>query len=77
VLHALALGGRIHVERAANGRLTHATCLTREGHGLACCTLALFRKLRAKRLVESRGGAPYRISQLGRRHVAARADNRG
>jgi len=77
VLHALALGGRITVERAPNGRVTAVTAFTREGYGIDACTLAVFAKLRAKRLIESRGGAPYRISHLGRRHVAARPDNRG
>lgn len=77
VLHALALGGRIVVNRADNGRVTEATCFTREGFGLEACTLPVFRKLREKRLIESRSGAPYRISHQGRRRVAARPDNRG
>ncbi|MEO1676829.1 MAG: YjhX family toxin [Pseudomonadota bacterium] len=77
VLHALALGGRIEVIRAGNGRVTEATCFTREGYGLEALTLDIFRKLRRKGLIESRAGAPYRISHLGRMRVAARPDNRG
>jgi uncharacterized protein YjhX (UPF0386 family) len=77
VLHALALGGHIVVERARGGRVTDVTCLTREGHGHESCTLDIFRKLRRKGLIESRSGAPYRISDRGRRNVAARPDNRG
>ena len=77
VLHALALGGRIVVERAPNGRVTQAACLTREGYALDGCTSDIFRKLRTKRLIESRAGAPYRISWLGGARVAARADNKG
>ena len=76
VLHALAQGGRIEFLRAANGRVTDVTCFTREGYGLADCSLDVFRKLRRKRLVESRGGAPYRISRLGRLSVRPQLDNR-
>ncbi|MGC9369811.1 MAG: YjhX family toxin [Paracoccaceae bacterium] len=77
VLHVLCLGGAIFHERAPNGRVTEVTCLTRDGHGLADCDLAVFRKLRRKRLIESFGGRPYRISKRGRVAVRAQLDNRG
>lgn len=76
VLHALAQGGRIEFLRAANGRVTVVDCMTREGWRLEDCTLAVFRKLRRKRLIESRRGAAYRISRLGRLTVRPQLDNR-
>lgn len=76
VLHALAQGGRIDFVRAANGRVTDVTCFTRDGYGLTDCTLNVFRRLKRKRLVESRGGAPYRISRTGRERVRPQLDNR-
>ena len=76
VLHALAQGGRIEFERAANGRVTDIDCITRDGWRLEDCTLGVFRKLRKKRLIESRDGAAYRISRLGRLTVRPQLDNR-
>jgi len=76
VLHALAQGGRILYERAPNGRVTEVTCVTRDGLILSNCTLEVFRRLKRKRLVESRMSCPYRISERGRRSVRPQADNR-
>lgn len=75
VLHALAQGGAINHERQ-DGRITAVLCLNREGMILADCTLPLFQRLRRRGLIESRGGAPYRISALGRQAVRAQVDNR-
>ncbi len=76
VLHVLAQGGLISFERDPRGRILDVRCFTREGHVLGDCTLAVFHKLRRKRLVESRASSPYRISQAGRRAVRSQADNR-
>ncbi|MFP3383988.1 MULTISPECIES: YjhX family toxin [Tritonibacter] len=76
VLHALAQGGRILYERAPNGRVTEVTCVTRDGLILSNCTLEIFRRLKRKRLVESRMSSPYQISEKGRRSVRSQADNR-
>ena len=76
VLHALAQGGRILYERASNGRVTEVTCVTRDGLILSNCTLEIFRRLKRKRLVESRMSSPYQISEKGRRSVRSQADNR-
>lgn len=75
VLHALAQGGAIAHARDG-GRITEIHCLTRDGLILSDCTLPLFQRLRRRGLIESRQGAPYRISALGRQVVRAQADNR-
>lgn len=75
VLHVLAQGGRIRHERDGT-RIASILCVTREGMILADCTPEVFRRLRRKRLIASQGGAPYRLSPLGRRAVRAQPDNR-
>ena len=76
VLHVLARGGQIRHFRGENRRIHHVECFTHEGHLLSDCTLAIFAGLKRKRLIESRQGAPYRISRLGRHAVRSQADNR-
>jgi uncharacterized protein YjhX (UPF0386 family) len=76
VLHVLALGGRIDHSREGS-KTCEILCVTREGMILADCTLAVFQKLRRKRLIASEGGGPYRISRLGRLSVRAQLDNKG
>lgn len=80
-LHVLALGGHIRHSLGRPGgqgrKVTEILCVTREGMILEDCTLAVFQSLRRKRLIESRGGAPYRISLAGRRAVRAQLDNQG
>ena len=75
VLHVLAQGGAIDHMRAPNGKVKSVTCYTREGHVLTDCTLAVFTRLKARRLIRSTDGKPYRISMLGRRSVRAQIDN--
>lgn len=76
-LHVLALGGRILHERGEGAKITSVTCVTREGMILADFNLAVFHRLRRKRLIESRSGSPYRISRRGRISVRAQLDNQG
>ena len=76
VLHVLAQGGIIRHVRDGHGHVVLVECFTREGHLLADCSLPVFQKLKQRRLVESRGGAPYRISRLGRSAVRSQLDNR-
>ena len=76
VLHALAQGGCIRHRRDDAGHVIEALCLTREGHILTDGTLALFRKLKRRGLIASRGGAAYRITRLGLEAVRAQADQR-
>ena len=76
VLHALAQGGAIFFERADNGKVANATCVTRDGHILVGCTPMVFNRLRKLRLIRSRKGAPYRITRRGTETVRAQTDNR-
>jgi len=76
-LHVLALGGRILHEREAGSKVTAVTCVTREGMILSDFDLAIFNRLRRRRLIESRSGSPYRISKRGRISVRAQYDNQG
>lgn len=75
VLHCLAQGGRIQHTWQQN-RVVDVDCWSRDGYRLMDCTLALFRKLKRRGLIESRDGGPYRISRLGLSSVRAQLDNR-
>lgn len=76
VLHELARGAEIRHRRNDDGAIIEALCVTREGYVLSDCTLALFARLRRRKLIASQGGRPYRISALGIRSVRAQLNNR-
>ncbi|WP_417671388.1 YjhX family toxin [Roseibium sp.] len=76
VLHLLAQGGRILVEKNERGHIIDSRTVTRDGWYWSGCGLALFKKLKRRRYVASRGGGPYRITELGLRRVRAQLDNR-
>lgn len=65
VLHVLALGGAIHFERLPSGKVAEVACHTREGYVLDDCTLAVFDRLKKRRLVRSTNGKPYRATRAG------------
>lgn len=74
VLHLLAQGGQIDVEKQ-NKRPKSVTCLTRDGWRYPGVDLELFRKLRRKKAISSSAGGPYRITRRGLELVRAQLDN--
>lgn len=75
-LHALAQGGGIVLVRDENGGLVRADCFTRDGFRLTDCTLSVWRKLKKKGLIASRGGGPYRVNRDGLARMRSQLDNR-
>lgn len=75
-LHALAQGGRILLERDGRGRTIAAECVTREGWRLGDCSLDLFKLLKRRGLIASRGGGPYQITREGLERLRPQLDIR-
>lgn len=50
VLHAQAQGGLIRYRHEERGRIVNVPCFTRESHVLLDCALAVFPRLRCRRL---------------------------
>jgi uncharacterized protein len=75
VLHLLAQGGRIEIEKE-NKRIAEVVCLTRDGWRYPGVDLDLFRKLRRRKAVSSADGGPYRITRRGLELVRSQFDNR-
>ena len=75
-LHALAQGGSITLERDYRGDIVAAECVTREGWRLSDCNVDVFKALKRRRLIMSRGGGPYRITRGGLERLRPQLDNR-
>ena len=76
VLHLLAQGGHIRLEKDDDGSILNYETITRDGWYWSGCNQHLFRKLKRRRLIASKNSGPYRITQLGLRRVRAQLDNR-
>ena len=76
ILHLLAQGGRIDIEKDDDDRkIVTVACITRDGWRASGLDLELFRKLKRRRCIASSGGRPYRITQRGLELVRAQLDN--
>lgn len=75
VLHLLAQGGRIEIERDSK-RIIEVVCLTRDGWRYPGVDLELFRKLKRRKAVSSADGGPYHITRRGLELVRSQLDNR-
>jgi uncharacterized protein YjhX (UPF0386 family) len=76
VLHALAQGASIRVEKDDKGKIVEVICVTREGWILSDCTLSTFRSLKHRHMIGSQMGGPYRITKAGLVAVRGQPDNR-
>ncbi|HEV2898575.1 MAG TPA: YjhX family toxin [Pseudaminobacter sp.] len=76
ILHLLAQGGRIEIEKDDRKRIETIHCLTRDGWQYPGFDLDLFRKLKRKKAIASSEGGPYRITRRGLRLVRSELDNR-
>ena len=76
ILHILAQGGHIHIDKDENGRVVKLSCITRDGWHFPGLDLALFRKVKRKRAIASVSGGPYRITRRGLELVRSQPDNR-
>lgn len=75
ILHLLAQGGRIELIRHGK-KLVELHCYSRDGWRYPGLDEQLFRKLKKKRAIASKGGEPYRITRRGLELVRAELDNR-
>jgi len=74
ILHLLAQGGRIEIERDRK-QIRTVRCFTRDGWQFPGFDLEIFRKLRRKKAVASINSGPYRITRRGLALVRAQPDN--
>ena len=75
ILHLLAQGGHIEVIRRQK-KLAELHCYSRDGWRYPGLDEHLFRKLKRKRAIASKGGDPYRITRRGLELVRSELDNR-
>jgi uncharacterized protein YjhX (UPF0386 family) len=75
ILHLLAQGGRIDIEKDESRKIATVACITRDGWRAGGLDLELFRKLKRRRCIASSGGRPYRITQRGLELVRSQLNN--
>jgi len=76
ILHLLAQGGRIDIEKDETKTIVAVACVTREGWRAGGLDITLFRKLKRRGCIASSGGRPYRITQRGLELVRSQLNNR-
>jgi len=76
VLHLLAQGGWIEIEKNHKKRIATVICRTRDGWRYPDIDLELFRRLRRRKAVASFQSGPYRITRRGLELVRSQLDNR-
>ncbi|MFE0014197.1 YjhX family toxin [Mesorhizobium sp. NPDC059054] len=76
ILHLLAQGGRIEIEKDDNQKIEAVHCLTRDGWRYPDFSIPLFKKLKRRKAVASSNGGPYRITREGLKLVRSQLDNR-
>lgn len=76
ILHVLAQGGRIEIERGDSKKIERVTIINRDGWRAPGLDLLLFRKLKRRRAIASKRGEPYRITRRGLELVRSELDNR-
>lgn len=76
ILHMLAQGGRIEIERNENRKIDRVIVINRDGWRAPGLDLFLFRKLKRRRAIASKQGQPYRITRRGLELVRSELDNR-
>lgn len=76
VLHVMAQGGTIILERDDNRKIKTAKCVTRDGWHMTGFSIDMFRKLKRRRYIASRKSSPYRITRKGLSVVRGQLDNR-
>ena len=76
ILHLLAQGGRIEIERNNHRKVITVTCFTRDGWQYARLDIVMFKKLKKHRAIASKSGAPYQITRRGLQLVRSELNNR-
>lgn len=76
ILHALAQGGCIILEKDESRKIVAANCVTREKWYIADFDIELFKRLKCRRFISSKNGGPYRITRHGLKCVRAQLNNR-
>lgn len=76
ILHLLAQGGRIEIERGDNRKIDRVICINRDGWRAPGLDLFLFRKLKRRRAIASKQGRPYQITRRGLELVRPEFNNR-
>jgi len=76
ILHLLAQGGRIEIERNDNRKIAVINCFNRDGWHYAALDIVMFRKLKRHKAIASKSGAPYLITKRGLQLVRSELNNR-